>query len=70
MNPLELKYYLFMISLNTCTWSSNVLSPKRYLQKETKDINVKALNMITNKNEAKAMKEHISCDCNSCKYNM
>ena len=31
--------------------------------KETKDINVKAFNMITNKDEAKAMMEHISCDC-------
>ena len=26
---------------------------------------VKALNMITNKNEAKAMTEHISCDLNA-----
>ena len=33
--------------------------------KETKDINLKAFNMITNKNEAKAMAKHISCDCNS-----
>ena len=29
---------------------------------------VKALNMIANKNEAKAMTEHISCDC-KCKFN-
>ena len=39
-----------------------------YLQKlcvpeERKHINIKAFNMITNKNEAKAMTEHISCDC-------
>ena len=27
MNPVELKYYLFMISLNKCTGSCNVLSP-------------------------------------------
>ena len=43
-----------------------------YLQicvpKETKDINVKAFNMITSKNEAKAMTEHISCDC-KCQFN-
>ena len=31
--------------------------------KETKDINVKAFNMIANKNEAKAMVEHILCVC-------
>ena len=28
MNPVELKYYPFMISLNKCTESFNVLSPK------------------------------------------
>ena len=32
-------------------------------KKEPKDINVKAFNMISNKNEAKAMREHISRDC-------
>ena len=26
------------------------------------------VNMITNKNEAKAMRDHISCDC-KCKFN-
>ena len=36
--------------------------------KETKGINVKAFKMITNKNEAKAMTKHISCDC-KCKFN-
>ena len=68
LNPVELKYYPFMISLNKCTGSCNVLSPKICVPKETKDINVKAFNMITNKNEAKAMTEHISCDC-KCKFN-
>ena len=46
-----------MINLNKCT-----------VPKEAKDRNVKAFNMITNKNEAKAMTEHISCDC-KCKFN-
>ena len=31
--------------------------------KETKDINVKAFYTITNKNEAKTITKHISCDC-------
>ena len=31
-------------------------------------MNVKAFNMITNKDKAKAMTEHISCDC-KCKIN-
>ena len=68
MNPFELKYYLFMISLNKCTGSCNVLSLKICVPKETKDINFKAFNMITNNNEAKAMKEHISYNC-KCKFN-
>ena len=68
MNPVELKYYPFMISLNKCTGSCNVLSPKVCVPKETKDINVKAFNMIKNKDVAKAMTEHISCGC-KCKFN-
>ena len=39
MNPNELKYYSFMISLNKCTGSCNVLSPNIRVPKETKDIN-------------------------------
>ena len=67
INPVELKYYPFMISLNKCTGSCNVFSPKICIPKETKYINVKESNMITNKDEAKAMTEHISCDC-KCKF--
>ena len=48
-----------MISLNC-----NFLSPKVCVPKETKDINVKE----TNKNEAKAMTGHISCNV-KCKFN-
>ena len=55
LNPVECKCYPFMISLNKCTGSCNTLSPKICVPKETKDINVKAFNMITNKNEARAM---------------
>ena len=68
LNPIELRYYPIIISLNKCTESFNVLSPKICVPKETKDIHVEAFNMITNKNEAKAMTEHISCDC-KCKFN-
>ena len=68
LNSAELKYYPFMISLDKCSGSCNVLSPKICVPKETKDINVKAFNMITNKNEAKAMTEHISCGY-KCKFN-
>ena len=41
LNPSELKYYLFMISLVKCTASCNVLSPKICVPKETKYINIK-----------------------------
>ena len=67
-NPVELKYYPFVTSFKKCTGSCNVLSTKIFVPKETKDINVKSFNMITNKNETKAMTEHISCDC-KCKFN-
>ena len=36
--------------------SCNILWPAIFIAKETKDINDKAFNMITNKNEAKAWK--------------
>ena len=41
---------------------------QKCVPKETKYINVKAFNMIKNKDETKAMIEHISCDC-KCKFN-
>ena len=37
MNPVEFKYYPFMISLNKCTGSCNVLSRKICVLQETKD---------------------------------
>ena len=43
MNPVELKYYPFVISLNKCIGSCNALSPKKCLPKENKDINVKSI---------------------------
>ena len=69
MNHVELNYYPFMISLNKCTGSCNILSPKICVSKESKDINVKAFNMLTNKDEVKTMPEQFSCDC-KCKFNI
>ena len=42
-----------MIRLNKYTGSCNVLSPKIFVPKETKNQNVKAFNMITNKMKPK-----------------
>ena len=68
LNPVELKYYSFIISIDKCTGSFNALSPKICVPKETKNINVKSFNMITNQNEAKRMTKHISCAF-KCKCN-
>ena len=52
-----------MISLDKCSGKCNVLSPTICVPKKTKGIIVKVFNMITNKNEAKAITKHISSDC-------
>ena len=65
LNPVKLNYYPFMIGVDRCNGSCNVLSPKICVPKETKDINVEAFNMIPKKNEAKTIAKHISCDCRS-----
>ena len=57
-----------MFSLNKSSGSCNVLSSKNCVPKEAKDMNVKAFNIITNKDETKAMTEHILCDY-KCKFN-
>ena len=59
LSPVELKYHPFIITLDKYTGSCIALSLKISVPKETKDINVKAFNMITNKNEAKTMTKHI-----------
>ena len=72
-NHVELKYYSFMISLDKCSGSCNVVLPKICVPKKKKVINVKAFNLITNKNETRTMKKYISCDfkckCNSTACN-
>ena len=57
-----------MSSLDKCDGSCNVLSPKICVPKGTKDVNVKVFNMITNKNETKTMRKHISWNF-KCKFN-
>ena len=49
LNPAELKYYPFIISSDKCSGTCNVLLPLICVPKETKEINVKIFNMITNK---------------------
>ena len=68
LNLVEFKYYPFMISLDKCSGSCNILSPQICVPKEAKDINIKVFKMIRNKNDAKAMTKHISFDW-KCKFN-
>ena len=67
-NPVEVRYYPFMISLDKCTGSCIVVSPKICVLKEAKDVNIKAFNATAKKIEAKTMTKHISCNC-KCKLN-
>ena len=67
-NPVEVRYYPFMISLDKCTGSCTVVSPKICVLKEAKDVNIKAFNATAKKIEAKTMRKHISCNC-KCKLN-
>ena len=67
LNPFELKFYPYMISLDKCTGNCKILSLKTQVVKERKNLNVKAFSIITNKNETKAMVEHISCNC-KCQF--
>ena len=63
IRPVELNYYPFMISLYKCSescntvdgLSKNIRSPSKW-----KNINNRKFNMITNKNELKAMEKHAS----------
>ena len=48
LNPVELKYYPSMISLDKCSGSCTILSSKTCVPKETKNINVKVFNTIKN----------------------
>ena len=68
MNPVGLTYCPFMISLNKCAGSYSLIAQKVHVPKETEDISVTEFNMIANKDEAKAMTEHISYDC-KCSFN-
>ena len=71
LNPVELKYYPSMINLDKCSESCSFaynLSKKICVRSKTKDIILKAYNIITRINKGKTLVKHILCDC-KCKYN-
>ena len=67
LNFVELKYHPFIIRLDKCAGSCNVLSPKIWVPKETKDAYVKVCNMITNKMKLKPWQNifHVILNANS-----
>ena len=70
LDPVDLDYYSFMISLEKCSGGCNSvdgLSAKICFPSKAKDVNVKVFNIITNRNEAKLLIKHISSDF-KCKF--
>ena len=70
LNPVELKYYPFMINLDKLRGSGNSvddLSTKICFPNKTKDINIKVFNMLTNKNKVKTRKNilYVTANANS-----
>ena len=57
LNPAEVNYYSFMVSIDKCRGSCNAaydLSTKICASSKTKDINVEMFNLTTRINEAKS----------------
>ena len=53
LNRVELNYYRFRFSCYKCNGSCNALFALICVPNETKDTNVPAFSMMTNKNDAK-----------------
>ena len=51
-----------MIILDKFSENCNIVSPKECVPKKIKDISVKVFDEMKNRNEAKVMIKHISCD--------
>ena len=62
LNPVELNYYQFMISLDKCNGSCSILTvylAKFVSQNKIEDANLRVFNLITRKNESKTSIKHI-----------
>ena len=71
LNPAELKYYPFMVSLDKCNGSCNAadnVSAEVCVPSQMEGIKVKVFNMIIRINEAKRLIKHVLCEC-KCKFN-
>ena len=66
----ELHHYPFAVKLDRCVGSCNTLndwSNKVCVPNKTEDLNLSVFNMITQINELKTLRKHISCKC-KCKF--
>ena len=63
LNPFELQYYPFMISLDKCNGSYSLIVKNICYKKKKNNEAFKAFNMVTNENGAKTMVKHVSYDC-------
>ena len=65
LTTVELEYYQFIINLDKCSGSFNSgdnISTKICFPSKIKDVNIKVFNMVTNRNDAKILVKHISCE--------
>ena len=70
LNPVDLNYYLSLISLDKCNRINNAvqdISIKICVPSGTKDVHFKVFHMITRTNEAKTLVKYTLWDC-KCKF--
>ena len=75
LNPVELKYYPYIITLDKCNGSCNTrseISGRICVLNKTENVNLMVFNLITKTNEQKKLsifcqKKPISCKC-KCKF--
>ena len=66
MNPDELHYYSFIVSLDRCNESCNNVEDPFVgicLPSKTEDVNSKVFNIIKGRNESKILVKSIQCEC-------
>ena len=64
MNPVELHYYQFIVSMKGCTGSYDTRKDpfgRICFPNKMKDVNLKVCNMIKGINESKTLAKHVSC---------
>ena len=70
LNPVELKYYPYLITLDECNGSCNTVTKIPYricTPNKTENANLNVFNLITGTNETKKLIKPISLKC-KCKF--